>query len=367
MTIPTIHVGCNNYSLGRLHALVNCKGLEPVACVDINLEVARKNVANMDGDVPPRLADRIYTTITEAREKHHAEACLIFTSNPYHAKLTIESLNLGLHTLCVKPLGISQAEFGQVMSTHRANPNVMLVQGQNKRWNPAAAKMREWLGEEGIGEMLGGECRLWTRMDVNWPPEPDTFFHICTTHQLDQLVAAKGLPKYLTAYMQPNREQTGISGPSGGQVLMEYANGSPFCYTATRAAHTDAPGPANGAAGLNGWSGEWTIHGATGDISRTAGYPEPGHLRLFRQGECVEDLHLQDLHPPTNGVGYRHWEEDSRLQFEAFAEAISTGKDRDWIQESTWNTWVLMEACHESVRTHERVDVEEFRAKVMGE
>lgn len=365
MTIPTIHVGCGGYALGRLHALVNCKGLEPVAGVDINLEEARKNVANMDGDVPSGLAERIYTTITEAREKHHAKACVIFTSTPSHAKLTIESLNLGLHTLCVKPIAFNQAEFGQVMSTHRANPNVMLVQGQNKRWNPAAAKMREWLGEEVIGEMLGGECRLWVRMRDSTPADDEMFFHFCAGHQLDQLVAAKGLPKYLTAYIQPNKEQTGVSGPSGGQILMEYANGAPFCYTATRTGHTD--GVANGATGLYGWSGAWTIHGATGDISRTAGYPEPGHLRLFRRGECVEDLQLQDLHPPPKGVSYRHWEEDDRLQFEAFAEAISTGKDEDWIQETTLNAWVLMEACHVSVRTRERVDVETFRAKVMGE
>ena len=361
MTIPTIHVGCSGYALGRLHALVNCKGLEPVAGVDINLEEARKNVANMDGDVPSGLAERIYTTITEAREKHHAKACVIFTSTPSHAKLTIESLNLGLHTLCVKPIAFNQAEFGQVMSTHRANPNVMFVQGQNKRWNPAAAKMREWLGEEVIGEMLGGECRLWVRMRDSTPADDEMFFHFCAGHQLDQLVAAKGLPKYLTAYIQPNKEQTGVSGPSGGQVLMEYANGAPFSYTATRAAHT------NGEWRIYGWSGEWTIHGEKGDISRTAGYPEPGHLRLFRRGECVEDLQLQDLHPPPKGVSYRHWEEDDRLQFEAFAEAISTGKDEDWIQETTLNAWVLMEACHVSVRTRERVDVETFRAKVMGE
>jgi hypothetical protein len=228
--------------------------------------------------------------------------------------------------------------------------------------------MREWLGEEGIGEMLGGECRLWCRMGNMTPADDEIFFHICAVHQLDQLVAAKGLPKYLTAYIQPNKEQTGVSGPSGGQVLMEYANGAPFCYTATRAGHTI--GDADGAGrGLYGWSGAWTIHGATGDISRTAGYPEPGHLRLFRRGECVEDLHLQDLDGPLKGEdGRPFWlEEDDRLQFDAFAEAISTGKDRDWIQESTLNTWVLMEACHVSARTGERVDVEEFRAKVMGE
>ncbi|MCZ6678409.1 MAG: hypothetical protein O7E52_14315 [Candidatus Poribacteria bacterium] len=39
MAIPTIHVGCTHFAHGRLQALINCKGLAPVACVDLDLEV----------------------------------------------------------------------------------------------------------------------------------------------------------------------------------------------------------------------------------------------------------------------------------------------------------------------------------------
>ena len=42
MAIPTIHVGCTHFALGRLQALANCEGLYPVACVDINLDEARE-------------------------------------------------------------------------------------------------------------------------------------------------------------------------------------------------------------------------------------------------------------------------------------------------------------------------------------
>ena len=67
MAIPTIHVGCTHFARGRLQALVNCEGLYPVACVDINLDEAQEGVGSLDGDVPEGLDDRIYTTITEAR------------------------------------------------------------------------------------------------------------------------------------------------------------------------------------------------------------------------------------------------------------------------------------------------------------
>lgn len=356
MPIRTIHVGCTHFAHGRLQAQINANGLEPVACVDINLEAARAGVANLQGDVPEHLAERIYTTITEAKEKHDAQACLIYASTTAHAKLIVESLNLGMHTLCVKPIATTQAEFSEIIQAHQANPGLMLVQGQNKRWNPAAAKMREWLREEGgIGEMLAGECRFWIRQNLFTGPDsrqPDAyvdglFFHAGTSHQLDQLVAAKGLPKYVTAHIHNRRDQElgqiEAWGTAGGNALMEYANGAPFSYAGTRAGH----------ASPFGWSGHWTFHGENGDLRRDA-----GNLQLFRTGTCVEDLTLQDLHAGLI--------EDDRLQFDAFAEAIVNGTEREWMQETTLGTWVLMEACNESARTRARVDVEAFAAKMLN-
>ena len=355
MPIPTIHVGCTHFAHGRLQAQVNSQGLEPVACVDINLEAAREGVSSIDG-APEGLTERIYTTITEAKEKHDAQACLIYASTTVHAKLIVESLNLGMHTLCVKPIATTQAEFHDIIQAHKAHPGLMLVQGQNKRWNPAAAKMREWLQEdEGIGEMLGGECRFWIRQNLYTGPDsrqPDAFldglfFHAGTSHQLDQLVAAKGLPKYVTAHIHNRRDpelgQIEAWGTAGGNALMEYANGAPFSYTGTRAGH----------ASPFGWSGHWTFHGENGDLRRDA-----GHLQLFRLGTCVEDLALQDLHAGLI--------EDDRLQFDAFAQAITAGTNREWMQETTLGTWVLMEACNKSARTRERVDVEPFAKKMLG-
>ena len=124
---------------------------------------------------------------------------------------------------------------------------------------------------------------------------------------------------------------------------MEYANGAPFSYAGTRAGH----------AGPFGWSGSWSFHGEDGDLRR-----DGGHLQLFQLGKNVEDLTLQDLHAGLI--------EDDRLQFDAFAQAIANGRDRDWIQDTTLGTWILMEACNESARTHERVDVEAFAKKTLA-
>ena len=65
-------------------------------------------------------------------------------------------------------------------------------------------------------------------------------------------------------------------------------------------------------------------------------------------------LDLQDLHAGLV--------EDDRIQFDAFATAIETGEGREWMETSSVNTWVLMEACNVSARTEKRVNVDKFRA-----
>lgn len=353
MGIPTIHVGCRHFALGRLQALINSQGLEPVACVDLEVEGAKKAIGTLQ-NVPEGLAERVYPSLGEAFEKYPAEVCLIYASTTAHAALVCESLKLGMHTLCVKPIAINQEEFRRIIATHKKHPHLMLVQGQNKRWNPAASKMREWLQNE-IGELLGGECRFWHRQNLWTGPDsrqPDAFveglfFHAGCSHQIDQLVAAKGLPRYVTAVIHRREEhelgQTGVWGTAGGQALMEYPNGAPVTYTGTRAAHAD----------FAGWSGHWSFHGSEADIRR-----EGGHLQLWRKGQCLVDLTLQDLHPGLI--------EDDRLQFDALAEALTTGKNREWIQETTLGTWILMEAMNESARKGERIHVEQFRDRLMA-
>ena len=76
MKIPFIHVGCGNFSLQRLQILIDGGNFTPVACVDIDIEKARENIASLKGDVPKGLNNRVYRTITEAKEKHNAEVCL---------------------------------------------------------------------------------------------------------------------------------------------------------------------------------------------------------------------------------------------------------------------------------------------------
>ena len=314
MAIPTIHVGCKVFGRSRLQAVIECGGLDPVACVDIDVEGARESVRSLGGSTAEMLAGRVYPTITEALERHPAEVCVIYASTVAHAALVVESLGLGLHTLCVKPIAVTQDEMRSVVAAHEERPDLLLVQGQNKRWNPAAAKMREWLREpHGIGEMLGGECRFSMRLDLRTEGRFDAlteglFFHAAASHQLDQLVAAKGLPDHVTARTHVVRDEEighiGVAGTAGGQALMEYANGAVFSYTGTRAGHFNGP--------FAVWSGHWEFHGEKGAIRR-----DPGAAAALPEG---------DVRGEPEPAGHTHGHGGRRGD----AARRPRPRDRDW-------------------------------------
>ena len=50
-----------------------------------------------------------------------------------------------------------------------------------------------------------------------------------------------------------------------------------------------------------------------------------------------------------------------------FYNAISTGKNREWLQQSSLDTWILMEACNESARRNEKININEFKKYLTGE
>ena len=360
MQIPFIHVGCGNFSLQRLKVLIEGNQFTPVACVDIDLDRARSQLSSIKNKGIEDLSNRVYTTISEAKKKHDAKVCFIFVGSKEHPKLIIESLNLGMHTFCIKSIACNQKEFKEIIKKYNSNSELMLVQGYNNQWNEAALKMREWIqSDKGIGKMLGGKCVCWGRQGNKKtdPPQIDVttegiFFYAMACHQLSQLVAAKGLPDYVTAYFQDRIDAEldwrGVFGTSGGQCLFEYPGGIPFSYIGTRAGHGNPFGFASR------WSGQWIIQGENGDLRR-----EGGHLTLYRNGGSVEDYYLKDTDATLM--------EDDRIQFNAFYNALTTGKDRKWLQQSSLDTWILLEACCESARRNKKISIQQLKKDCYGE
>ena len=69
MKIPAILVGCGNFSLQRLGILINENQFEVVACVDIDVEKAKSDLASSNVNTFNDLTNYVYATLKEAKKK----------------------------------------------------------------------------------------------------------------------------------------------------------------------------------------------------------------------------------------------------------------------------------------------------------
>ena len=71
----------------------------------------------------------------------------------------------------------------------------------------------------------------------------------------------------------------------------------------------------------------------------------------------MEDYYLKDL--DANLI------EDEKIQFNVFYEALVNGKNRELLQQSSLDTWILMEACNESARKNKKISVKKLKDFLM--
>ena len=71
-----------------------------------------------------------------------------------------------MHTYCVKSIACNEDEFHQIISAHKQNPNLTLIQGFNQ-WNEAAKRMRDLLQNDN-GILC--ECVCWGRQNLKMIP-----------------------------------------------------------------------------------------------------------------------------------------------------------------------------------------------------
>ena len=356
-TIPYIHVGSGSFSMQRLQIIIDSNIFTPIAVVDLDRKKTLKNLSKINFKKVD-LKKRIYKTISEACKKHNAKACFIYASAESHASLCIMSLKSNLHTYCVKSIALNKKEFKKIIIEKNKKKNLVFFQGYNNQWNEASLRMQELINsKDGIGKMIGGKCITWGRQDLSKLKNkdhlvnPGMFFHTLACHQLSQLVAAKGLPNFVTSishnHVSSDLGYKNIFGTTGGQCIFEYPNNVPFSYIGSRAAHFNPYGYASR------WSGQWIIHGKNGDLVR-----QGGRITLFKKGYSVKDVYLKDLDEKLIT--------DEVPQIKIFYQLIKKNKKTKKFEENSLNTWILLEACNESGRTKKKISLKSLKKELLN-
>ena len=177
---------------------VNCENVETVALVDTDLARA-KSLAKAYG--VPNVSDS-HRTVSKV-----ADAALVAVPNRFHAPVTLDLLNDGIHVLVEKPMALNLRECDAIISAAEAAGLVLAV-GLVRRFYPSSQFVRGGIEQGLIGDI--------TRFDVtegrvfDWPAASDSFFRkeisgggvlIDTgVHVLDLLLWWLGDPESLEYY-----------------------------------------------------------------------------------------------------------------------------------------------------------------------
>jgi predicted dehydrogenase len=147
-------VGCGN--IGKRHAKHISNVGKLLAVCDVKEERADK------------LSDEYnctaYFSLDEMLKKEsRVDIVAICTPNGLHAKHTVKSLRAGYHVLCEKPMALSVADCGRMLTeAEKANKRLFIV--KQNRFNPPIAAVKQLIDEGRLGKVLSVQVNcFWNR------------------------------------------------------------------------------------------------------------------------------------------------------------------------------------------------------------
>src|SRR5262245_29539491 len=96
-----------------------------------------------------------YDSYEAAIDDPRVDAVLVAVPPRFHLELTLRALAAGKHVLVEKPAFPSVAEFETAMAARDRARRVVIV-GENDHYKPQAVKLRKWLADGVIGDVVFG-------------------------------------------------------------------------------------------------------------------------------------------------------------------------------------------------------------------
>ncbi len=116
-----------------------------VCCDEYNLEWAKAFAKEFDAD-----ATDSWRSVIEREDVDAISLCL----PPYqHAEITLAAAAAGKHVLVEKPMGMDLAESKAMVAAAKA-ANIVLMVGQNQRFQPEHVQIKELLDRQAIGRVV---------------------------------------------------------------------------------------------------------------------------------------------------------------------------------------------------------------------
>ncbi|MCW1412821.1 Gfo/Idh/MocA family oxidoreductase [Rhizobium sp. 1AS11] len=159
-------VGCGNISLAYMRNAPLFRGVEIIACADLNADAAKRRAAEFDlraVDVDSLIDDR------------NIDLILNLTIPAAHFDVSMRALSAGKHVFTEKPLGITAAE-GRRLVDAAAVKGLMLGSAPDTFLGAAGRHARRQMEAGAIGKPVTGTAFMMGRGMEHWHPDPSFYY-----------------------------------------------------------------------------------------------------------------------------------------------------------------------------------------------
>ncbi len=148
-------IGCGKIAVTHAAGLANIPEAEFTATCDVDLSRAQALAA--EHNVP-----HAFGSLDELFAANVVDAVLVCTPHPTHEAAVVAAARAGVHVLCEKPIAITLGEADRMIAACDENGVRFGVIFQRRFW-PAAQRMRQAIDDGKLGNLTLGECtvRIW--------------------------------------------------------------------------------------------------------------------------------------------------------------------------------------------------------------
>ena len=191
-------ISCSDMAQSHMLAVKNHEQAYLAAICDVDEEKLREAGDKMG-------VEARYTDYRELLHHPGLDAVIIVTPDQLHREMVEESLKVGLHVLCEKPLALLREDLNAIVAASRASDKKLMV-GQICRFTPGFAKAKELIDAGELGDIYYVESEYAHDYQAilsenGWRSDPDRNGVVgggC--HAVDLLRWVAGDPIEVTAY-----------------------------------------------------------------------------------------------------------------------------------------------------------------------
>ncbi|MBY3207848.1 Gfo/Idh/MocA family protein [Rhizobium laguerreae] len=159
-------VGCGNISLAYMRNAPLFRGVEIIACADLNADAAKRRAAEFnlrEADVDSLIDDK------------NIDLILNLTIPAAHFDVSMRALSAGKHVFTEKPLGVTAAE-GRGLVDAAAAKGLMLGSAPDTFLGAAGRHARRQMEASAIGKPVTGTAFMMGRGMEHWHPDPSFYY-----------------------------------------------------------------------------------------------------------------------------------------------------------------------------------------------